>query len=564
MKWSNLYAPTLREDPAEAEAASHRLLVRAGYIRQLQAGHYSLLPLAVRVRTKVMAIIRDELDRIGAQEFLTPVMHPASLWQQTGRWDVMGPNLFRLKDRKGADQALGVTHEEVFATLGAELRSYKQLPQTWYQFQTKLRDEPRPKSGLMRVREFTMKDSYTFDLDESGLDTAFEAHKQAYHRIFERLGIPALAAEASNGSMSGSGSIEFACPAPAGEDIVLRCPDCGYTANTEKALSYLEPISDEAAPDKPTAFDTPHVRTIDDLAQRFDVQPEQQIKTLVYFLDGELTLVLLRGDHGLAEQKLLDATGAVDVRPAEDAEIVDALGAHAGSLGAVAVEKFNIIADHALEGRSNMVTGANRDGQHVRGVDIARDIEVAQWVDLREVAVGEACPQCRTPLDGVQVVEVGHIFKLGRKYTEALGVRVLDENGKEVTPIMGSYGIGVERAMAAAVEVHHDDKGIVWPDALAPYTVAIVVLGNDDTVATAGEELYEQLGSDGVEVLLDDRNERPGAKFADVELIGIPYRVTISKRGIAAGTAEFTHRRSGETEVVELSRLREVIASAIA
>ncbi|QSB04063.1 proline--tRNA ligase [Natronoglycomyces albus] len=563
MKWSNLYAPTLREDPAEADAASHRLLVRAGYIRQLQAGHYSLLPLAVRVRTKVMAIVREELDRIGAQEFLTPVMHPAALWQQSGRWDVMGPNLFRLKDRKGAEQALGVTHEEVFTSLGTELRSYKQLPQIWYQFQTKLRDEARPKAGLMRVREFTMKDSYSFDVDEAGLDTAFDAHKRAYHRIFERLGIPVLAADASNGSMSGSGSTEFACPAAAGEDIVMSCPACKYAANTEKATSQLEPIADEPTTDKATAFDTPNVRTINDLVQRFDVPAVQQIKTLVYFLDGELTLVLMRGDHGLVDQKLLDSTGAIDMRPADDAEIVDAMGAHAGSLGAVDVDKYPIIADSSLAGRTNMVTGANRDGQHLRGVDMERDITVSQWADLREVTQGEPCPTCATPLDAVRAIEVGHIFKLGRKYTDAFGVTVLDVNGKEVTPIMGSYGIGVERAIAAAVEVHHDDKGIVWPLSIAPYSVAVVILGKDESVAAVGEDLYERLSNDGIEVLLDDRNERPGAKFADAELVGIPYRVTVSKRGIDSGTAEITNRANGETEVVELSKLAEVIKSAV-
>ncbi|MDX6421324.1 MAG: prolyl-tRNA synthetase, partial [Trebonia sp.] len=496
MRWSTMHIPTLREDPAEAGAPSHRLLLRAGYIRQLMAGHYSLLPLAVRVRLKVIGIIREEMNRIGAQEILMPVMHPAELWQRSGRWDVMGDEMFRLKDRKGAALALGMTHEEVVSTLAMELNSYRGLPQMWYQFQTKLRDEPRPKAGLMRTREFTMKDSYSFDLDAAGLDKSFDAHHAAYARAFERMGIPAIPVAASNGSMGGSGSTEFVCPSETGEDDIIYSPECGYAANIEAALSALapaDPAADAAAAlAAPLRFDTPGVRTIEDLATGYDAPADRQVKTLVYVLDGKLTLVLLRGDHALEEQKLIDATGAVAVRPAEAGEIFAALGAHPGSLGAVgAPAELPVIADAALQGRAGMTTGANTDDVHLRGVDVARDIHVGKWADLRAAEEGEPCVRCGNPLKVIKGIEVGHIFKLGYKYSDALDLSVLGPEGKPVRPIMGSYGIGVERAMAACVEVHHDAKGIVWPAAVAPFeAVVIVAQQNDAAVAEAGERAY--------------------------------------------------------------------------
>src|SRR5450432_1083847 len=357
MRWSQLHIPTLREDPADADAASHRLLVRAGFIRQLMAGHYSLLPLGVRVRAKVMNVIREEMNGIGAQEFLLPSMQPAQIWERSGRLEIIGEEMFRLKDRKGADTVLGFTHEEIFATLAAELSSYKELPQFWYQFQVKFRDEPRPKSGLIRVREFTMKDSYSFDIDQAGLDASFDAHRAAYERIFARLGIPAFAVEASNGTMGGSDSVEFMCPTSAGEDLVARCPNCDYAANLEKATSALAPVQDAPGPDAPATLPTPGVRTIEDLAQRHGLGADRQIKTLVEVIDGQLTLVLLRGDHPLADQKLTDATGAVTLRPAQPEEIQAALGALPGSLGAVGVTDYPVLADLALRGRHDMATG---------------------------------------------------------------------------------------------------------------------------------------------------------------------------------------------------------------
>ena len=563
MRWSQLYAPTLRDDPADADAVSHRLLVRGGFIRQLMAGHYSLLPLAVRVRTKVIDVIREELGRIGAQEFALPAMHPAEIWRRSGRWDVMGDEMFRLKDRKGADLALGMTHEEIFATLASELRSYRDLPQMWYQFQTKFRDEPRPKSGLIRVREFTMKDSYSFDIDPDGLDRSFDLHHQAYRRIFERLGIPAIPVDASSGSMGGSASVEFMCPSDAGEDLVARCTACDYAANVEKATSVVPPVTDVGA-DAVAPFDTPDVKTIEDLVKQYDVPADRQIKTLVYAVDEKLTLVLMRGDHALVEQKLLDTTGALGIRPAHPDEIRDALGASPGSLGAVDVKDLPIVADEALRGRRAMVTGANTDGVHLRGVDIERDIAVSRWADLREVTTGEPCPRCQSPLEVLRAIEVGHIFKLGYKYAEALDVSVLAPDGSRVRPIMGSYGIGVERAMAAIVESHHDDLGIVWPAAVAPFSVAVVLLGaRDDAAREAAEDLYESLASRGVEVILDDRDERPGVKFRDVELVGIPYRVTVGSRGLANGAVEVTVRATGETTAVPVDRVVEHLSAVL-
>jgi prolyl-tRNA synthetase len=539
------------------------------------AGHYSLLPLGQRVRLKVTGIIREEMNRIGAQEFLMPVMHPAELWQKSGRWELMGDELFRLKDRKGADFVLGMTHEEIISTLATEMDSYRELPQLWYQFQTKMRDEPRPKAGLMRTREFTMKDSYSFDLDAAGLDLSFTKHRDAYIRIFERLSIPAVPVAASSGAMGGSTSTEFVCPSPSGEDLIVRCPECGYAANIEKAASRLAAVDDNERagelPAAPEPFATPGVRTIDDLASQYQAPADRQIKTLVYFLDGVLTLVLMRGDHALNEQKLTDATGTVAFRPAQPEEIKDALGALPGSLGAVgsASQDHPVVADEALRGRRGMFTGANIDDTHLRGVDVERDIGVGRWADLREVAAGDACVNCGHGLEIERGIEVGHIFKLGYKYADAMDIRVSGPDGKPVKPIMGCYGIGVERAMATAVEVHHDDKGIIWPVAIAPFEVVVVVAQSDnEEVAAEGERVYQALLDAGVDVIVDDRTVRAGVKFSDAELTGIPFRVTVGKRGLASGTAELTDRAAGTTVQIPLGadlskHVREAVASAI-
>jgi len=555
MRWSQAHIPTLRDDPAEAEAVSHKLLVRGGFIRQLSSGHYSMLPMGQRVRMNIDRVIREEMDAIGGQQFHLPALHPADIWKKSGRWESMGEEMFRLVDRKGADNALGMTHEEVFALLASELTSYRQLPQIWYQIQTKFRDEPRPKSGVLRVREFTMKDSYSLDVDAAGLDAAFIKHHEAYVRIFERLGMEAVPVEASSGIMGGSESTEFMVPSPAGEDWIVTCRSCDYAANVERATSELSVVEDPAEVPGSSRFETPGIRTIRALAEAFGdiAPPDRQIKTLVFVLDGVPSLVLMRGDHDLQEQKLVDVTKTVDIRPAREEEIVDLLGAHAGSLGSVGVSGHPIIADLSLRGRRGLVTGANDDDWHLRDVDVERDITVTRWEDLRAVKAGEPCVVDGAALDLWKGVEVGHIFKLGTRYSEAMGAFVQDEEGRSRPIIMGSYGIGLERAMATVVESSHDDRGIIWPTGVGPWDVVVTTLrADDDTVRRAAESLYAEMRAAGISVIYDDRVERPGVKFADAELIGIPFRITVGPRGIESGTVEFTPRSTMETEVVAL------------
>ena len=565
MRWSSLFIPTLRDAPAEAEAVSHRLLVRGGFMRQLQSGHYSMLPLGWRVHQKVGEVIRQEMDGIGAQEFLLPAMHPASVWQASGRWESMGDEMFRLTDRKGADLALGMTHEEVFAGIASELNSYRDLPQLWYQIQWKFRDEPRPKSGLLRVREFAMKDSYSFDLDDAGLDRSFDLHHDAYQRIFRRLDLDALPVEASSGAMGGSASIEFMVESPAGEDDVAICGDCAYSANVERATSALPEVGNRSGGDAPERFATPGIRTIAALAEAGH-PPEHQVKTLVYRVDGALTLILLRGDHPFLEQKFVDATGAVEVVPADGDEIRAALGASPGSLGAVGVADLTIYADEALRSRSGMATGANEDDVHLEGVDVERDVAVDHWLDLRLILDGEACASCGAALRIARCIEAGHIFKLGRRYSEAMGVTVLDADGVNRVPTMGSYGIGVGRAMAAVAETHHDENGLIWPMNIAPYEVVLTVVKVDHEESMGcAERLYDELRAAGVDVLLDDRDGRPGVKFADAELIGIPLRVTIGPRGLENSIVELTARTDGERHDVPVddvvARLVDLVVS---
>lgn len=566
MRWSSYFIPTLRETPADADVISHQLLLRAGLIRQLAAGVYSYLPLAWRTLMKIMDIIREEMNRIGGQEFHLPAIHPAELWKESGRWEVMGDNMFRLTDRKGAAMCLGMTHEEIFTAIARhELRSYKQLPQTWYQIQTKFRDEPRPRSGVLRVREFIMKDSYSFDLDWSGLDKSYELHRQAYCRIFSRCGLKFVMVQASSGSMGGSESTEFMLLTDSGEDHIALCSACGYAANTEKATSRLAPVHDDDGLSQPEPFPTPGVRTIQDLEQFPNgAAAERQIKTLVYMVDGQLTLLLLRGDHELNETKLSDLVGPVPLRPGHPDEIREALGALPGSLGAVGVTRYPIIADYAIRGRKNMVTGANRDDFHLRGVDVERDIAVTQWADLRSVKSGEGCPQCDASLQVRRALEIGHIFKLGLKYSTSMGAYVLTEQGQQTPIVMGSYGIGVERVMASAIEQHHDADGIIWPMSIAPFQVVITPVNlSDSQQAQAATRLYEELSKAGVEVLLDDRDERPGVKFKDADLIGIPLRVTIGPKKLAQGHVEILIRRSRQTIEVTLDavvhKVRELI-----
>jgi prolyl-tRNA synthetase len=572
MRWSNYFIPTLREDPADAEVISHKLLLRAGAIRQLSAGIYSLLPLGQRIALKVMQILREEMNAIGGQEFYLPALHPAEIWQESGRWDEIGDEMFRLKDRKHTDMCLGMTHEEVFTSIARnEIRSYKQLPQVWYQIQIKFRDEARPKSGLIRVRTFIMKDAYSFDLDRAGLDKSFADQREAYKKIFTRCGIQFLIVEASSGAMGGTESNEFMARTPAGEDLIVNCPNCGYAANLEKATSRVAPVHDEAGLAAPEEFPTPGVRTIEDLTTfPGGAEAARQIKSLVYLatIDGEPrpVLVLLRGDHQLHETKLADGLGATAIRPAAAEEIRELLGAGAGSLGGVGAKdkaraakvELRIVADSSLQGRRNMTTGANKDDHHLRGVNIDRDIPVDRWFELRTVESGEGCPRCDSGvLEVFKGMEIGHIFKLGTKYSESMGAMVLAQDGKQVPIVMGSYGIGVERIMAAAIEQQHDEDGIIWPKSLAPFDVVVTITNmKQDDLREAGEKLYGDLQRAGLDVLLDDRDERAGVKFKDADLIGIPYRITIGKK-IAEGMVELYDRRATQSEDVKISDVLE-------
>jgi prolyl-tRNA synthetase len=566
MHWSTLFIPTLREVPAEAEVISHQLLLRAGYIRQLSAGVYSFLLLAQRSLLKIQAIVREEMNAIGGQEMLLPALNPAELWQESGRWEIMGDNLFRLKDRAGRDICLAMTHEEVMTSIArGELRSYKQLPQIWYQMQTKFRDEPRPKSGLLRVRQFIMKDSYTFDIDAAGLDIAYQKHYDAYCRIFDRCGLEYFAVEADSGAMGGSQSQEFMIISDAGEDLVARCPSCGYAANLEKAVSLAtEPqVADPEGDLEPEEFHTPGLKTITALSEFTKLPPSSQMKSLVMVADDVPVLVMMRGDHQLSEAKLLGVLKAKEVRAANAAEIYDWFGANAGSLGPVGVKRLRILADLMIEGRRNMITGANKDDYHLRNVTPGEDF-TAEYFDLRQVAAGEKCTNCGNPLELVKTVELGHIFKLGYRYSDSMGLRVLGEDGKEITPIMGSYGIGIERVLSCAVELYHDKDGMSLPPSIAPFTVVITPVNfAEKTQREAALKLYDECRQAGIDALLDDRDERPGVKFKDADLIGIPYRITIGKK-LAEGKLEFVERRTKKSTDVNIGETVQTLKNRLA
>lgn len=577
MRWSQFFIPTLREEPADAEVVSHKLLLRAGMIRQLAAGIYSYLPLAKRSLNKIENIIRREMSAIGGQEFFLPALNPREIWEESGRWTIMGDNMFRLKDRKGADLCLGMTHEEVFTSIARnELRSYKQLPQTWYQIQTKFRDEPRPKSGLLRVRQFTMKDSYSFDIDQAGLDKSYENHREAYKKIFTRCGLKFVMVEASSGAMGGSASTEFMVKTDAGEDLIAVCEESDYAANVEKATSKLPGIVDDEGPDAPEEFPTPGIKTIEALANTFDfASPERQIKTLVYVLERlvgvsggvdmkpQFFIALLRGDHQLNETKLQDSVGAISIRPAHDEEIFSLLGAHAGSLGGVRAQEIAeskgkevfVVADLALKGRRNMTTGANKDDFHFKGVEIERDVKVDKWDDFRTVQAGETSPDGAGPLSVYKSLEIGHIFKLGTKYSDSMGANVLDINGKPVLIVMGSYGIGVERILAAVIEQNNDENGIIFTPAVAPFDVVVTITNiRQEALNEIGEQIYKDLLASGLDVLIDDRDERAGVKFKDADLIGIPFRVNVGKKA-GEGIVELIDRRTKEIEEISISEV---------
>jgi prolyl-tRNA synthetase len=590
-RWSELFIPTLREAPADAEVASHKFLVRAGYIRQLAAGIYSYLFLGNRSFNKIIAIVREEMDKIG-QEFYLPALHPREVWEASGRWDLMGENLFRLKDRKGADLCLGMTEEEVVTEIaGKELRSYKQLPQIWYQIAPKFRDEPRPRSGLLRVRQFMMKDAYSFDIDAAGLDVSYKKHYETYRRIFDRCGLKYLVVEADSGAMGGKESHEFMVRTPAGEDHIVSCDGCSYAANLEKAASKLDAVEDlkPEGDGTPLEVHTPGQKTIEDVAKFLGVSPKNKIKTLALMAeekddksksktdknktDNDKTakvrlreiVVLLRGDHQLNEAKLNGAIGAT-TRPMEEIEIQALFKSPAGYLGPLGIDWAKglddvarpiLLVDKALEGRSNLIAGANKEDYHVKNLTPGKDFPATAYVDLRAVKAGEACPSCGAPLRIDTAVEIGHIFKLGYRYTESMGVRVLDKNGKEVMPIMGCYGIGIERILTAAVEQSNDENGFWLPPSIAPFQVVVSPTNvKEESLLTAAVDIATRLEAAGFDVILDDRDERPGVKFKDADLVGIPFRITVGKK-VTEGTVEVVMRSTREVCDVTISAVVE-------
>src|SRR5690242_8166291 len=575
-RWSTLFIPTLREAPADAEVASHKFLVRAGYIRQLAAGLYSYLFLGNRSFNKIMAIVREEMDKIG-QEFFLPALHPRELWEASGRWALMGDNMFRLKDRKGADLCLGMTHEEVMTEIARkELRSYKQLPQIWYQIQTKFRDEPRPRSGLLRVRQFIMKDSYSFDMDAAGLDASYQKHRQAYRNIFDRCGLKYMVVEAHSGAMGGSQSEEFMVRSPAGEDQIVSCEKCNYAANLEKAMSRLSEVQDlwPEGDGKPVLVHTPGMKTIEDVAKYLGVSPQNKIKTLAYMIDDKdsksgkpstrAVVALMRGDHQLNEAKLATALEGKETRPMQEEELRDLFKSPAGFLGPIGIDwaksvdgdrKPILLLDKALEGRTNLIGGANKEDYHLKNITPGRDFQPTAYVDLRSVAAGEACPNCGERLRIDTAVEIGHIFKLGNKYTDSMGARVLDKNGKEVTPIMGSYGIGIERILTAAVEQDNDENGFWLPPQIAPFEIVVTPTNvGDEKLLSTALDIAQRLEAAGYEVLLDDRDERPGVKFKDADLVGIPFRINVGKK-VTEGTVEAVRRSTRQMEDASISAI---------
>jgi prolyl-tRNA synthetase len=558
MLFSNTLIPTLKENPAEAEAVSHKLLLRAGMIRKLASGIYNYLPLGLRVLRKVECIVREEMNRAGAQEVLLPAVQPAELWQESGRWDVYGKELLRFMDRHERDYCFGPTHEEIITDLvRKEVHSYRQLPLNLYQIQVKFRDEIRPRFGLIRGREFIMKDAYSFDVDEAGAEACYQRMYDAYNNIFSRCGLNFKVVEADSGPIGGSFSHEFMVLADTGEDVVASCTVCDYAANLEKAEVALPP--DEAAPpvsEAPELVPTPKVRTVEEVAAFLKVTPADIVKTLIYETEKGAVAVLIRGDHEVNEVKVKNLLGVTDLILAGIIKVQELTGAEVGFAGPVDL-KLPIYADQAVARMGAMVTGANRDNYHFKNVHPGRDFKITEVADLRSITAADQCPRCRGALTLLRGIEVGHIFKLGLKYSQALKAAVLDQEGKEQYIYMGCYGIGVSRIVAAAIEQGHDDQGIIFPMALAPFQVDLIPIdfSKNNDVKYCALNLHNSLEAAGIEVLLDDRDERPGVKFKDCDLLGIPLRVVIGPKTLGQGQAEVKERASSETKLISLEEL---------
>ena len=569
MRWSQYFIPTLKESPADAEILSHKLLLRAGLVRKLTGGLYTFLPIGLRSLRKIETIIREEMNRAGAVEVLMPALQPPEIWQQSGRYETARDVLYKVKDRANKEWVLGPTHEEVITTLAAgELNSYRQMPVNFYQVQTKFRDEIRPRFGLMRAKEFIMKDAYSFDATDEGAMASYRRMYDAYTRIFNRCGLKNFPVEADTGVIGGNYSHEFMVPAETGENEVVYCDACGYAANIEKATSGVPATAARDAGPAPEKFATPGVVTIEALAKEpYKVPANRQIKTLIYLADSQPVIVLIRGDDQLNETKFMARTGAAEARPATPEEIFALLGAHPGSLGAVAnvPAHVKVLADERLRGANDMTTGANEDGFHLKSVSLERDIRITSWFDLRTVKEGEPCAKCAKPLKIQRAIEVGHVFKLGTKYSEKLNARFLDADGQSKPCVMGCYGIGVTRTLQAVIEQCNDKDGIIWPLAVAPFQVCITPLAvtKDSAVMQLAEKIYAELTAGGVEVILDDRDDRPGVKFKDADLVGFPLRVAIGEKSLAKGEVELKPRGGALTTLKAeeaVAKVREFLA----
>lgn len=564
MRYSQTLLPTLKEKPAEAEVVSHRLMLRAGFIRKLTAGVYSYLPMGLAAIRKVENIVREEMNRAGAHELLMPTVQPADLWVETGRYEKYGPELLRFRDRHDRESCLGPTHEEVITDIARkELHSYRDLPINLYQIQTKFRDEIRPRFGLMRGREFIMKDAYSFDVNDEAAGVSYMKMYEAYKRIFKRCGLSVRRVQADSGSIGGSFSHEFMVLADTGEDTIVICKDCEYAANMEKAEVTLKEKPEPQPLAELSKIETPGKRKVNTVCEFLGIKPEQLVKTLVFKADGEIVAVLVRGDREVETVKIKNLLGVADIEMADTKEVFDATGVPTGYLGPVGIP-VRIVADQEVAVMQNFYVGGNEKNYHMKNVNFERDFQVEAVADLRQITTDDPCPECGGTLETTEGIEVGHVFKLGTGYSESMNATFQDKDGQEKHFVMGCYGIGVSRLVAAAIEQNHDEDGIIFPVPLAPYTVVIVNLGiNDEQINGAAEKLYEDLQAAGLEVLLDDRDERPGFKFKDADLLGIPYRVTVGKNYVKNGLLEIRHRKDGTIQELSPEETVKTLQSTI-